>query len=307
MNVRVKTLIAGLVILAFSIAILNANRPERTNEVADELVEATSVLPENEGKLVIVSGTPELTNGGVIIDEEASLLVQNAVYYSRVPYQKVYALRTREVVVDKGEDKNSDYDDVTKTEYYVVQDWINANQKRDAVVYNGLSSYENPPAVNLPAYHASGDLRVAGFKVSSADVSEYIETENCSFSQEELEEACGEYMIRSEIGLKATTSESGHGMLSNGDDIGSVHVLFSYTTLKGAQPVTIIGRQQGDELVLGEDDVVSEGEHIKPGAVSKDEFLEAIASEDSSSRMIGIGGIVLSAILILVSLGFGKR
>ena len=55
---RPKLLIAGVLVMAFGLAMFSANRAERVGEVADELVEASAVLPENEGKLVIVSGTP---------------------------------------------------------------------------------------------------------------------------------------------------------------------------------------------------------------------------------------------------------
>ena len=73
-----KALIAGLIIAGFGVAMLLANKPERAQSVADELVEATSVLPENEGKLVMVSGTPELVDGGKLVDEETGLKVENA-------------------------------------------------------------------------------------------------------------------------------------------------------------------------------------------------------------------------------------
>ena len=72
--------------------------------------------------------------------------------------------------------------------------------------------------------------------------------------------------------------------------------------LEGAEAVTIVGRQRGDELVLEEDDLVSEAEHVRPGVVSREEFLEAITAEDASSRKIGIGALVLGAVVILFAL-----
>lgn len=299
-----KFIVIGLAVLAFGVGVLWANNPERTNGIAKELVEATEVFPENEGKLVIVSGTPELTNGH-IKDEEANLKVENAVHYSRVPLQKVYALRSREVVVDEGEDKMSDVDDVTETEYYVVKDWINASQERDATISRTSTTYENPPALNLPAFHASGELRISGFKISSSDVFDYIQTKSAWFTQEELQEACGEYIARSELDLKAVTNENGRGMLSSGDEIGDVRVTFSYETFEGAEPVTLIGRQQGDVLVLEEDGPVSEAEQVQPGTVSKDEFVSAITTEDASSRRIGICALVLGAVLFLLAFNWG--
>lgn len=299
---RPKLLIAGVAIVAFGLAVLCANGSERTERVADELVAASSVLPENEGRLVIVSGTPQLADGGVIVDEEAGLQVQNAVSYSRVPLQKVYEKRSREVVVDYGEDKLSEDDDVKETEYYVVQTWIGADHKRDASIDVTAVHYENPSRVRLSAHYALGDLRVSGFSVSAGDVSRYLQTEDCWFTREELEQACGPYIAHSELALRAVSDEDGCGMLSTGDEIGDVHVLFSYETLEGAEPVTIVGRQRGDEIVLEEDDLVSEAEHIQPGVVSREEFVDAITSEDASSRKIGIGALVLGAVVILFAL-----
>lgn len=299
---RVKFFVAGLLIVAFGAAILWANRSGRTGEVASELVEVAAPKAENEGKLVMVSGTPELVDGGVIVDEEAGLSVQNALSYSRIPYQKVYAQKSREVVVDKGEDKNDPYDDVTRTEHYIAKTWIIANQNRDEVVSDGFERHENPPASNLSPYHGLSTLRIAGFEVESVDVGSYLHTKNEGFTPEELEQACGEYITRSELDLKAVTSEHGTGMLATGNDIGDVQVLFGYETLEGADPVTLIARQRGDKLVIEEDDLVSTSESTQPGIVSKDEFIHAISEEDASSRRIGIGALVVGAVLVVFSL-----
>lgn len=298
----VKFLIAGLLVMAFGGAILGANRAERATEVGSQLVEAATILPENEGKLVMVTGTPELADGGIIADEEAGLTVENALSYSRVPYQLVYARMSREVVVDYGEDKVSDVDDVTETEHYVGKKWIVANQRRDEVLTDFPNSYQNPPPVNLDAYYGHGDLRLNGFKISRTDILAYLQTVQHAFTPEELVEACGEYITRSELNLQATTTQYGNGMLSTGNDIGDVQVLFGYETLENAKPATVIARQRGDELVLEEDDLVSSREQVWAGTVSKEEFLEDISAEDASSRNIGIGALVLGAVLMLLSL-----
>lgn len=305
--IRPKLLIASIVIIALGIAMVSANSEGRAKEVAGELVEASSVESQNEGKLVIVSGTPELADGGVIVDEETGLQVGNAISYSRVPYQKVYKEESREVVVDKGEDKVRDFDDEKRTEYYVVETWINADSSREPYVNGNGARHENPKPVNLPAYHKTGDLRLAGFRISAGDVSPYLHCSTGAFTTEELAATCSEYIVRSELDLQVVEREDGDGMLSTGSDIGDVQVLFSYQRLDGADPVTLIGRQQGDELVLVEDDVVSSLEQVQEGTISREEFLDSITSEDSSSRMIGIGFIVVGAILLVFSLGFIHR
>lgn len=305
--IRPKLLIASIVIVALGIAMALANSEDRAKKVAGELVEASSVEPQNEGKLVIISGTPELADGGVIVDEETGLQVSNAISYSRVPYQKVYKEESREVVVDRGEDKLRDFDDKTRTEYHVVEAWINADSSREPYVSGDGARHENPEPVNLPAYHKMGDLRLAGFKISAGDVSPYLHHSTGTFTPEELATTCGEYIAHSELDLKVVERKDGDGMLSTGSDIGDVQVLLSYQRLDSADPVTLIGRQQGDELVLVEDDVVSELEQVQAGAISREEFLDSITSEDSSSRMIGIGFIVVGAILLVFSLGFIQR
>lgn len=305
--IRPKLLIASIVIVALGIAMALANSEDRAKKVAGELVEASSVEPQNEGKLVIISGTPELADGGVIVDEETGLQVSNAISYSRVPYQKVYKEESREVVVDRGEDKLRDFDDKTRTEYHVVEAWINADSSREPYVSGDGARHENPEPVNLPAYHKMGDLLLAGFKISAGDVSPYLHHSTGTFTPEELATTCGEYIARSELDLKVVERKDGDGMLSTGSDIGDVQVLLSYQRLDSADPVTLIGRQQGDELVLVEDDVVSELEQVQAGAISREEFLDSITSEDSSSRMIGIGFIVVGAILLVFSLGFIQR
>ena len=301
---RITLLIVSLILLAFGIAILHANRAERSRSIADELIETTEVLPENEGKLVIVSGTPQLPEDELIVDKETGMQLKKAVYYSRVPYQKVYVREKRTVVVDQGKDKLSTDDDVKKTEYYVVQDWIHADQERDAVVSDGSKRYENPDAIDLSACYASADLRIADFRISPYDVSDCIQTKKGGFPQEVLKRECAEYIQNSAINLQTVADENGYGMLSNGDEIGAVHVRFSYETLERAEPATVIGRQRGDRIVFEEDDLVSEAERVQHGTVSREAFLSSVTSEDTTSRKYGIGCLVLGAILFLSSLNW---
>ena len=303
-GVKIVLIIIGIIILIFSIAILYANRAERAKRIADELVEPKSVSPENEGKLVIVSGVPELVGGGVIFDKETGLQVENAVHYSRTPYQKVYVQKSRSVVVDEGEDKLSTDDYVTEIEYYIAEDWIPAYQERDEVIVIGSSRYENPPAINLRPYYAATDLAVAGFQLAASDISDCIETENRGFTKEELAASCGKYIQDSGLNMQVVLRESGSAMLSSGDEIGDIHVLFSYETLEGASPVTLVGRQQGSRIIFDDNDPVSESERVKSGNISKEEFLSSISAEDATSRKIGIVGLVLGAALILIPIIF---
>ena len=299
-------IITGLIVIILGLAIIATNDGEKTAFLDEELVETTAVLPENEGKLVIVSGTPRLADDGLIVDGETNLRVENALYYERVPLQKVYKEETREIVVDKGEDKVSEDDDKKKTEHHIVTDWIAADIQRDAVVTNDFESYENPPAINLGRYSESNALTLGDFIIDSTDVFDYVQTANNYFTEEELRESCGDYIIKSELDLNPVTDENGHGLLSSGDEIGDVHVIFSYKTLEKAEPVTMIGRQTGNQLVVEHGKLLSNKELVRAGLVSKEDFLASTRAKNASSRKAGIVLMVIGAIIFLFSFNWKK-
>ena len=208
----------------------------------------------------------------------------------RTKYGVLTFTQNTDIRIDEGEDKTSTLDDVTKTEYYVVQKWVLANSKRDAVISNDFKRYENPPAINLDALYESADLRIADFRIKPSDVSRYIQTKRGGFPADYLQDACAGYIKRSEIDLQAVTDENGYGMLSNGDDIGSVHVNFAFETLESAEPVTVIGRQSGDRIVFEDDELVSEAERVRPGTVSREEFLKWEAKLPEGAWMVFYDG-----------------
>ncbi len=157
----------------------------------------------------------------------------------------------------------------------------------------------------MDVYTASGDLRIAGFAVRSVDVSDYVVTKECRFTQQELAAACGQFITRSELDLQAV-DEDGIGILSSGDEVGDVQVRFSYDTPESAEPVALVGRQRGDGIVLEEEDQLSDAEHVRAGIVSREQFLDAISAEDATSRWYGVGFLVVGAIPFLASLNLGR-
>ena len=70
--------------------------------------------------------------------------------------------------------------------------------------------------------------------------------------------------------------------------------------------MTVIGRQSGDRIVFEDDELVSEAERVRPGTVSREEFLYSITSEDASSRKYGVGEMVVGVILCLLSLNWRR-
>ncbi len=294
-------IIINVILLPFNIAILNANKPSRTAGIAEALMETNVVLPENEGKLVMVSGTPTLENDGTIIDEEAGLQVTNAVMYTRQPYQLVYVLKKEEVVVDKGEDKLSDVDDKKELRIYVASDWIFADEKRKEIIRYGLKKYKNPPAIDMSHLYASNDMRIGEFLCSATDIS-YKKTKEAYFTKEELEKNCKEYIKNTGLNLKVIEDgDLKRGKLSSGNKIGDVKVLISYTTLESVEPVTIVGRQSGNTIVIDEAEGVNTQEHVLRGIVSKEEYVAFISREDAQSRKIAIVSIVVLLIALALT------
>lgn len=290
-----KGLIIGAAIAGFGIAILNANQAERSDKIEAALVETNAVLPENEGKIVLVSGTPFLENDGLLADGECGFQVTNALLYRRVPYQKVYAVHEERVK------KVVSGDEYYETRKYVVKDWILANRERDPVVSVSWigTKYENPPAVNLKPFVTKNPLHLGEFTISAhKNIAKFITTETRGFPPEELEKNCGEYIKNSGLDLKVTKNKDGFGMLSNGSDIGDVCVNFSYETLEGAEPITVVGKQIGNTVVFDEEQGLSDEEHILEGTMSKEEFITSIRSEDRTSRKIGYGMIAAGLLMV---------
>ena len=63
---KIIRIICGILVFA-GISVKTAYSEKRTEDIANNLVETREVLPENEGKLIFISGTPTIENDGVII------------------------------------------------------------------------------------------------------------------------------------------------------------------------------------------------------------------------------------------------
>ena len=154
---KIIRIICGILVFA-GISIIFAYGEERVENIANNLVETREVLPENEGKLIFISGTPTIENDGVIIDKEANLQVNNAIEYDRRVLQHVYVEKSKEVIVDKGKDKVSTHDDKKKTVYYVEHEYIPAAADREDEISNNGHVYKNPPKVDLNGYFKINNL-----------------------------------------------------------------------------------------------------------------------------------------------------
>ena len=314
-------LIAGLLILCFGIAILSANKAERAEKITDELVETTTLSPENEGKLIILAGTPEIKGNTDVTDEAAGLKAEGAVlWYARNPLMKVYYESREQIVVERKKTINDD--DIVETWDVVRTMWGDPDLKREDVKINGLlrssdydadgklyptGTFKNPDPVSMDSFRVSNDLYIGGFKVNFSDIIKYAETEKHGYTEAQLEKIRAKYSQDIGAAFDIVTNKEGFAFLSTGDEVGDLRVEISYALLKNAEPVTLVGRQRGDSLVLEEDDIVSEAEQVQAGIISRKDFLKAIAKEDTTSRYIGIGFAILGAILTAFSLNIWKR
>ena len=303
---RVILFIAGLVILGFGMAISDANKSERVENIADQLVETTVVSPENEGKLIILSGIPQLVEDADVVDAYAGLQTNDVVRYDRRPEQKVYAIVEEEVVVDEGEKPLDTSDDITKIQEVVRAVWGSANyQHEDVDFYDTI--YENPPKAELDELYVSHDYYIGDFKIEPLDVYKQIETERFGFSEAELSDLRDRYMRDTGINLEIVKDGiDGDFMLVSGDKIGDIRVKVYYDKMKKTGSVTIVGRQHGDRIVLEEDDIVEEHEQVHAGEMSRKEFLSAISGEDKTSRVIGTVFSAAGAVILVLSFVLGR-
>lgn len=303
---RILIRIICAVFILMGVSMRAAYSEDRVSSIKENLIETDEVLPENEGKLVMISGVPTVEDGGIVEDEELGLSAENVLSYTRMPYQKVY-IEVEEKIVDKGKDKIKSYDDKITYKRYVSTDWIYSNGERESSVGDWKKSYENPDPVNMSSYVNTFDLQLGEFTFSSTKASDYIHSDMYKgFSEEELKEneKCREYINNSEIPLEVTTDGNGNGMLSSGDNVGDIHVVISYNEVESIDPVTIIGVQVGNRIEFDEKDELDFGENIMEGELSKEEYLEKLRGSDKESRGYGTGFMVAGIIGIILTFAF---
>ncbi len=301
---KIIRIICGILVFA-GISVKTAYSEKRTEDIANNLVETREVLPENEGKLIFISGTPTIENDGVIIDKEANLQVKNAIDYDRRVLQHVYVEKSKEVIVDKGKDKVSTHDDKKETVYYVEHEYIYANSDREDEISNGGHVYKNPPKVDLNGYFKMNNLCFGEFTLEdAADVLSHAETKLRGFTEEEIKKNCQDYVASLGADFKVLPREKNeYAYISNGDELGDIHVAFYYTTLESIKPLTVIGRQEGNSIIFDNSYDLENKEHVYEGILSKDDFINKLSKGDASTRKGGTIALVIGVIGILSTLG----
>ena len=142
----------------------------------------------------------------------------------------------------------------------------------------------------------------------STKLLEHAETKEHGFTTEEIENNCKDYISNLVMNLKVVPKDSNNfAMLSNGDEIGNIHVEFYYGTLENIKPLTVIGRQEGNKIVFDEKEKLSDSEHVYDRILSKAEFIKEISDEDTESRGIGFGSLIIGVVGILLTLSFKRR
>lgn len=296
-------LVCLIIIIIFAIS-LNVNSKDRVKELREQIIESDGrILPENEGKLIIISGVPQINNNGRICDEEYSINLENVITYDRTAIQKIYFI-DEETTVRKN-DINDPYDDETETRRFISKKWINANASRDKVVKLGLDKYKNPDAVDFRSMHDSNTFSVGEFKLDYTVLREVINTERKHFKPSELANMCeGWIKYNSEYNFKVKSKNEDEGYLTTGDDIGDIHVNFSYDAFVSAEPVTIIGKQQGNTIVM-DGEGFKEEFHVIKGEITKEQFLKDREAEDAGDRkaciiIISIMSAIILGVLIFI-------
>ena len=284
---KIIRIICGILVFA-GISVKTAYSEQRTEDIANSLVETREVFPENEGKLIFISGTPTIENDGVIIDKEANLQVKNAIDYDRRVLQHVYVEKSKEVVIDKGEDKVSTHDDKKKTVYYVEHEYIPAAADREDEISNGGHVYKNPPKVDLNGYFKMNNLCFGEFKLKDdVDVLKYAETKLRGFTEEEINKNCQDYITSLGADFKVLPRENNeYAYISNGDKLGN-----------------IIGKQEGNSIIFDNSYDLEKKEHVYEGILSKDDFINKLSKGDASARKGGTIALVIGVIGILSTLG----
>ena len=299
---RIIVRIICSILLIFGISVLIANSKERTDKITERLIETKSVSPENEGKLIIVSGTPTLANDGVIVDKETGFQVNNAISYTRMPYQMIYVEKKEEVIYKVKDKDTGKYREEKEIKVTIEKAWTSINKERKKKLFSGTKVYTNPPVPNnIDYYIARNDMCIGEFIFTpSSKILELAEIKSNRFSKEELDN----YANKLGMDLKTVQLKNGSYILKNGDDIGSIKILFSYDTLVNMKPITIIGRQEGNRIVFDEKDGIEGDEYFQDRIVSKNEYLKSISSEDASSRKIGFNFTMVGVIGILLTISF---
>ena len=211
----------------------------------------------------------------------------------------------RDYIVDKGEDKVSTHDDKKETVYYVEHEYIYANSDREDEISNGGHVYKNPPKVDLNGYFKMNNLCFGEFKLKDdVDVLKYAETKLRGFTEEEINKNCQDYIASLGADFKVLPREKNeYAYISNGDELGNIHVAFYYTTLESIKPVTVIGKQEGNSLIFDNTFDLAKQEHVYEGILSKDDYIKMLSKDDTSTRKGGTIALVIGVIGILSTLG----
>ncbi len=275
--------------------------PEKASELAETVIVSDGTLdPANEGKLVMVTGTPVIANEGKLSDPETGLEVSGAYNYSRIPLQKIYEVKEKEVIINK-HDINDPYDDEKTTERYVVTTWVTCYSDRKASFRVNGKNYTNPEKVDLAGYSAGNSLLIGEYKIKVSDVLDYITTSSHNFTLSDLENHCTPYIKKTELGLKVTTTSKEVPILSTGDEVGDIHIYLSYDTLDSAKEITRVGLQEDGALVEYKDGAI-ELSMVAEGKLTKEDYIKSLVGATKKNRKSLLIGIIVCSLILAATI-----
>lgn len=290
----------GLILLfGYSFGVNGAQHADTLKEL---LVETDGkVLPENEGKLVLITGTPGIENEGLLQDEEMGITVENAVSYSRIPYERIYVIETTTTTLEH--DLNDPNDDEVRVNKYLTDAWEDIDTDWPAQLKYEGKVYQNPEKKDYRSYYVKNKVCLGEYRIEADLLKPMIQTTPQVVSAEQLMASTREWIKQQKEtpAFQVETVSNGGGRLSNGDDFGSIRIVCEYETLDEPALMTVIGKQVGASVENYELNGFDEY-YLYAGAVTKEEFIDLIMEEDGNDRVACVWVMVISMSIIIICL-----
>jgi len=284
----------------------SVNTEEHAATLEDLLVVTDGTIkPENEGKLVLATGTPYIENDGILRDEEMGITVENAVSYSRVPYEKIYYIEVTTTVLKH--DLNDPNDDETKVNKRLTTVWEDMDEEWPMQLKHDGKTYQNPEKLDYHSFYANNYLLVGDFKLLPNQFGSVVQTKPFTISEDQLLSSTKDWLDSATgQGFTVERLSNGGGRLSNGDAIGSVHIACEYSVLDKTAPLTVIGKQEGDRIVTYDLNGFDEF-YVYSGEITKEDFINDVSETDSGDRTACVIVMVISVLVIVGCLAVERK
>ncbi|MDO4459189.1 MAG: hypothetical protein Q4C42_03745, partial [Clostridia bacterium] len=302
-------LIALVILIAFlcmSVYSYTLNSTDTLKELESILVDPQGkVLPENEGKLVIVSGKPEPQEQKTLFDDDFGVSVDGAYCLDREIFQKRYHIEEEKeeyVTFDKDKNREVSYT-YTKN---LVSSWDPIGGDFEDKVYYKGDYYYNEPRPDITCKNSYNPINIGEFEFNIHSFGSIVNYETI---YPEVSDISGGYL--DSIGEYHVAERSnGGGYFSTGDSIGDIHVMISAHVYDDEFPViTRIGMQKDNRIVAYDNFRLTGIDEIIEGELTREEYLAGYSESMSKNRTLNIvficiwcAGIVFFTIRLIKSI-----